>query len=347
MQSSVLITGGLGYIGSHTVVAMMEAGYEVVVIDSLANSRLEVLERIGRIVGRQPKFKELDLCDQEGVEAFFESADGANISAVIHFAAYKNVGESVANPLKYYNNNIGSLVNTLSSMNAQAIPYFVFSSSCSVYGNAAVIPVTETTPLQPAESPYGNTKKIGEEIIADAVKGTTVQAISLRYFNPIGAHSSNEIGEFPSTHMDNLIPALMSTARGDRSHFSVYGNDYNTADGSCVRDYIDIMDLAAAHVKAVERLLKKKNQDSYEVFNLGTGKGVSVLEMIAAAEQVTGTSITYEVQPRREGDVEAIYADPQLANEQLEWAADRSLENMMATAWAWSGALMENTESNE
>jgi len=223
----------------------------------------------------------------------------------------------------------------------------VFSSSCSVYGNAEVIPVTESTPLQSAESPYGNTKKIGEEIISDSVNGSTVQAILLRYFNPIGAHPSNEIGEFPSTHMDNLMPALMSTARGDKPHFSVYGDDYNTADGSCVRDYIDVIDLAAAHVKAVERLLKEDNQDGYEVFNLGTGTGVSVLEMISTAEQVTGTKINYEVRPRREGDVEAIYANPQLANEKLGWKAERSLEDMVATAWAWSGTLVEDSVSDE
>jgi len=325
----------------------MEAGHSVVIIDNLANSRLEVLDRIERIVGARPDFKQLDLCDEPALDNFFRSDIGQGIDAVIHFAAYKNIGESVSNPLKYYANNLGSLINTIGRMSTSGIPALVYSSSCSVYGNPESIPVTESSPLQAAESPYASTKRIGEEIVADSVKSGGIKAISLRYFNPIGAHPSNEIGELPTEYMDNIMPALMSTARGTAQQFSVYGNDYETPDGSCVRDYIDVNDLANAHVKAVDRLTDEKVESVYEVYNLGTGVGVSVMEMISMTEKVTGLTLPFEVKPRREGDVEAVFADPKLANEKLEWKTERSLEDMIKTAWAWSGALLENAGNNE
>ena len=339
MKSNVLVTGGLGYIGSHTVVAIMEAGYEVVILDSLANSSVDVLDRIERIVGQRPLFTQLDICDLKGLQTFFESEAGAGIATVIHFAAYKNVGESVDDPAKYYNNNLDSLDNILAEMVEQKIPSLVYSSSCSVYGNPEIVPVTEETPLQRAESPYGDTKKIGEDMIKDSADGDLVMAIALRYFNPIGAHPSNEIGEFPTQFMDNLIPALMSTALGGKEQFSVYGNTYNTPDGTCVRDYIDIVDLARAHVSAVERLGENDTNSRFEVFNLGTGKGVSVLEMIKMVEKVTGQEINYKIEEARQGDVEAVYADPALANDKLGWTAKRSLEDMMGTSWAWSNVI--------
>ena len=335
----VLITGGLGYIGSHTVVEMIEAGYEVVIIDSLANSELGVLDNIADIVGEKVDFMQLNLCDEPALNDFFNFAMAGNISAVIHFAAYKNVGESVANPLKYYDNNLNSLINTLAAMNRHAIPNLVYSSSCSVYGNPETIPVTEASPLQSAESPYANTKKIGEEIIQNSIKGQDMCAISLRYFNPIGAHPSNAIGEGSTEFADNLMPALTATVRGGQSQFSTYGDDYDTPDGTCVRDYIDVTDIAKAHVKAISRLLGKENEQGYEVFNLGTGKGASVMEMIKMVEKVSGVDLPYIVKPRREGDVEAVYADPGLANKKLGWKSERSLEETVATAWAWSGVL--------
>lgn len=346
MKDKILINGGLGYIGSHTVVEMMAADYEVVIIDNLSNSSLEVLDLIGSIVGRKPGFAQLDLCDKQALNSFFQSGNGRDVKAIIHFAAHKNVGESVTNPLKYYNNNLGSLINTLTAMQDFNIPALVYSSSCSVYGNPKVIPVTEKTPLQRAESPYGNTKRIGEEIIEDTVQEARIQAISLRYFNPIGAHPSNAIGEFPSQFMDNLMPALMSTVRGHKEQFSVYGNSYNTPDGTCIRDYIDIVDLAKAHVKAVDRLCSGENEANYEVFNLGTGKGVSVMEMIQMVEKVTGEKLKYEIESPRKGDVEAVYANPELANDKLSWKAERSLEDMITTSWAWSNVLQEMNINN-
>ncbi len=342
MKDKILINGGLGYIGSHTVVEMMEADYEVVIIDSLSNSRIEVVDLIGSIVGHKPSFTQLDLCDEQALNSFFQSGSGRDVKAIIHFAAHKNVGESVTNPLKYYNNNLGSLINTLTAMQDFNIPALVYSSSCSVYGNPKVIPVTEETPLQRAESPYGNTKKMGEEIIEDTVRTSQVKAISLRYFNPIGAHPSNAIGEFPSEFADNVMPALMATVRGHKEQFSVYGNGYNTADGTCIRDYIDVVDLAKAHVRAVDRICSGNNESSYEVFNLGTGKGASVMEMIQMVEKVTGKKLKYEIEPARNGDVEAVYANPALANDKLNWKAERTLEDMIKTSWEWSNTLQNN-----
>ena len=341
MKAKILINGGLGYIGSHTVVEMMAADYEVVIIDNLSNSRMEVLDRIESIAGRKPGFAQLDLCNQEGLNSFFQSEDGQEITAIIHFAAHKNVGESVESPLKYYNNNLGSLINTLTAMQDFDVPALVYSSSCSVYGNAETIPVTEKTPLQRAESPYGNTKKMGEEIIEDTVLASEVKAISLRYFNPIGAHPSNIIGEFPSEFADNVMPALMATVRGHKEKFSVYGNGYNTADGTCIRDYIDVVDLAKAHVRAVDRICSGNHQSSYEVFNLGTGTGASVMEMIQMVEKVTGKKLKYEIEPARKGDVEAVYANPALANDKLNWKAERTLEDTIKTSWDWSNTLQK------
>ena len=322
MKDKILINGGLGYIGSHTVVEMMEADYEVVIIDSLSNSSIEVVDLIGSIVGHKPSFTQLDLCDEQALNSFFQSGSGRDVKAIIHFAAHKNVGESVTNPLKYYNNNLGSLINTLTAMQDFNIPALVYSSSCSVYGNPKVIPVTEETPLQRAESPYGNTKKMGEEIIEDTVRTSQVKAISLRYFNPIGAHPSNAIGEFPSEFADNVMPALMATV-------------------TCIRDYIDVVDLAKAHVRAVDRICSGNNESSYEVFNLGTGKGASVMEMIQMVEKVTGKKLKYEIEPARKGDVEAVYANPALANDKLNWKAERTLEDMIKTSWEWSNTLQK------
>lgn len=308
-------------------------------VDSLVNSKLEVLNKIESITGVKPHFVQLDLCDKVALEDFLKTPQGLDVGSVIHFAAYKNVGESVSDPLKYYHNNIESLVNTLSLMAEFSIPHLVYSSSCSVYGNPDTSPVTEESTLKPAASPYGNTKKIGEDIIKDLVGTGTIEAIALRYFNPIGAHPSIEIGEYPTEFTDNLMPALTATVRGEREYFSVYGNDYPTGDGTCVRDYIDITDLAKAHVKAVARLINGSNEEEYEVFNLGTGQGVSVMEMIKMVEKVSGQPLRYEIKPRRAGDVEAIYANPDLANKRLNWHAQRSLEEMITTSWEWSGKM--------
>ena len=324
----------------------MENGFDVVVVDNLSNSKKEVLNRIGNITGKLPEFERIDLCDAAALHNFFLSPKAAGIQAVIHFAAFKNVGESVKNPLKYYQNNLFSLINLLSEMKNNNIDKLVFSSSCSVYGNPSKIPVTENAPLQPAQSPYGNTKKMSEEIIRDFALSESLKTISLRYFNPIGAHPSCHIGEFPSEFMDNIVPALTKAARhaGTRhasSLLCVYGNDYNTPDGTCIRDYIDITDLSRAHLTALNRLASGeiKNTAPFEVYNLGTGKGVSVLEIIHAFERVTGQKINYKIVERRRGDVEAVYADPSLANKVLGWKVKKNLDKMIRTAWAWEKAM--------
>ena len=334
MKKRIIVSGGTGYIGSHTAVELINEGYEVILIDNLYNSEKEVTGRIAEITGTTPELEIFDLCDREKLHDCF--GRHRNIDAIIHFAAYKAVGESVNKPLKYYRNNLVSLMNLLDSMRSFDIPGLVFSSSCTVYGQPEKLPVTEDAPIQPAVSPYGNTKQIGEEIIRDTVFAEEkISAISLRYFNPIGAHPSALIGELPRGIPENLVPYITQTAYGLRDELKVYGNDYDTPDGSCIRDYLHVVDLAKAHVIAVERLIGKRNKKRYEVFNLGTGRGVSVLEAIHAFEKATGIKLRYRITGRRPGDIEKIWADPALANRELGWKALSTLEECMRTAWEW------------
>lgn len=339
-NQTILVTGGTGYIGSHTVVELQEQGYDVVIIDDLSNSSIEVLDAICQITGTKPGFEQFDLCDNDKLTDFFNRYD--NISSIIHFAACKAVGESVQYPLKYYRNNLLSLMNLLQAMSSHDIKNFVFSSSCTVYGEPDELPVTENTPLKPAVSPYGNTKRIGEEIIRDSTENSDINSISLRYFNPIGAHQSCLIGEVPSDSSDNLIPPITQTAIGKRESFNVYGNDYDTPDGSCIRDYIHVVDIAKAHVIAIERLINKNNKSSYEVFNLGTGKGNSVFEVIETFEKVSGIKLNYKIVDRRPGDITKVYADTGLANKELGWRAEKTLEEMVSSAWEWEKALIDD-----
>jgi len=334
MKKKILVTGGTGYIGSHTVVELIEEGFDVIIIDNLYNSEAEVIERIKKITGVKPVLEIFDLCDKQKLDKFFQNYK--YISAIIHFAAYKAVGESVNKPLDYYRNNLLSLVNLLDAMKHFSISDIVFSSSCTVYGQPKKLPVTEDAPLQPATSPYGNTKQIGESIIRDTtVSDKNIKAISLRYFNPIGAHSSALIGELPRGVPENLVPYITQTAYGLRDELRVFGNDYDTPDGYCIRDYLHVVDLAKAHVVAVKRLLEGKYKKRYEVFNLGTGKGVSVLEAIKSFEKVTGIKVNYKVVERRAGDIEKIWADPSFANKELGWKTLSSLDDAMKTAWDW------------
>jgi UDP-glucose 4-epimerase len=313
MKKKILVTGGTGYIGSHTVVELIEKGFEVVIIDNLYNSEAEVAERIQKITGIKPALEIFDLCDSHKLDEFFHKYN--DIAAIIHFAAYKAVGESVSKPLQYYRNNLLSLVNLLEAMKKYGIENFVFSSSCTVYGQPEKLPVTEDAPLQPATSPYGNTKQVGESILRDTTfSDKNIKAIALRYFNPIGAHPSALIGELPRGVPENLVPYITQTAMGLREELKVFGDDYDTPDGSCIRDYLHVVDLARAHVIAVERLLNGKNKKNYEVFNLGTGKGVSVLEAIKSFEKVSGVKLNYRIVGRRQGDIEKIWADPAFAN---------------------------------
>lgn len=330
----ILVTGGLGFIGSHTVVELQQKGYEVIVIDNLSNAGIEVLEGITAITGTPPEFEKLDLKDKSRVQSFFETH--TDIEGVIHFAASKAVGESVEDPLLYYENNINTLVYLLQELSKKDRANFIFSSSCTVYGQADALPITESAPVKPAESPYGNTKQIGEEIIKDTCKvNAQLKAISLRYFNPVGAHPTAHIGELPIGVPQNLVPFITQTGIGLREQLAVFGDDYPTEDGTCIRDYIHVVDLAKAHVVALERLLKSKNQGNYEVFNLGTGKGSSVLEVIKSFEKVSGKKLNYRIADRRPGDVIAAYADTQKANEILGWKAESSLDDAMASAWKW------------
>lgn len=334
MKEKILVTGGTGYIGSHTAVELIGEGYNVIIIDNLYNSDAEVVDRIEKITGTRPQFEIFDLCDKKLTDLFFKN--NKDISAVIHFAAYKAVGESVIKPLEYYRNNLVSLINLLDAMQSNGTGNIVFSSSCTVYGQPAILPVTEETPLQPASSPYGNTKQICEEIIRDlTVSNTQISAISLRYFNPIGAHSSALIGELPRGVPENLVPYITQTAIGLRDELNVFGNDYDTPDGSCIRDYLHVSDLSKAHVVAVKRLIEKKNKKDFEVFNLGTGKGVSVLEAISSFEKATGVKLKYKITGRRQGDIVKIWADPSLANKELKWKTVYSLDECMKTAWEW------------
>ncbi|HSD14769.1 MAG TPA: UDP-glucose 4-epimerase GalE [Flavobacterium sp.] len=329
----ILVTGGLGFIGSHTAVELQNQGFDVVIIDDLSNSSIEVLEGISRITGKTPAFEKLDLREKSAVQDFFKRH--ADISGVIHFAASKAVGESVENPLLYYENNIGSLVYLLQELEKKNEANFIFSSSCTVYGQAGKMPITEDAPIQEAVSPYGNTKQIGEEIIKDVVKVSNINAVLLRYFNPIGAHPSAEIGELPIGVPQNLVPFITQTGIGLREELSVFGDDYPTPDGTCIRDYIHVVDLAKAHVVALQRLLQKKNTEKAEVFNVGTGKGSSVLEVIKAFEKVSGQKLPYKIVGRRSGDITVAYANTNKANAVLNWKAQSTLEEALTSAWKW------------
>jgi UDP-glucose 4-epimerase len=329
----ILVTGGLGFIGSHTVVELQNQGFEVVIIDNLSNTSLNVLDGIANITGINTAFENLDLRDKEKVQDFFKRH--RDISGVIHFAASKAVGESVGNPLLYYENNLNTLIYLLQELQQQPEANFIFSSSCTVYGQAEKMPITEDASIQIAMSPYGNTKQIGEEIITDAAKVTNINAILLRYFNPIGAHPSAEIGELPIGVPQNLVPFITQTGFGLRKELSVYGDDYPTPDGTCVRDYIHVVDLAKAHVIAMKRLLDKKNLDKVEIFNLGTGTGSSVLEVIHSFEKVSGQKLPYKIVDRREGDITSAYANTDKANNILGWKAQSTLDEAMESAWKW------------
>ena len=333
----ILVTGGLGFIGSHTVVELQNEGFEVVIVDNLSNTSLSVLEGINNITGKIPAFEKLDLRDKDKVQDFFKRHD--DISGVIHFAASKAVGESVANPLLYYENNIHALVYILQELQKKPEANFIFSSSCTVYGQAETMPITENASIQTAMSPYGNTKQIGEEIITDTAKVTNINAILLRYFNPIGAHPSTEIGELPIGVPQNLVPFITQTGFGLREELSVYGDDYPTSDGTAVRDYIHVVDLAKAHVIALQRLLNKKNIDKVETFNLGTGTGSTVLEVIHTFEKVSGKKLPYKIVARREGDITSAYANTDKANTVLGWKAQSTLEEAMGSAWKWEQKL--------
>ncbi len=336
----ILVTGGTGYIGSHTSVELMNQGFDLVIIDNLSNSKIEVLDGIKAITGIRPKFEKLDLCDAETLDNFFKKNN--QIDAVIHFAAHKAVGESVENPIKYYHNNLVSLLNLLEAMRNYQVPFMVFSSSCTVYGEARELPVTENSPVQPAESPYGNTKQISEEILQEFVNSQDkIQTVSLRYFNPIGAHPSSHIGELPIGEPENLVPYITQTGIGLRDHLKVFGNDYETPDGTAIRDYLHVTDLAKAHVATLKRLLMQQNKKPYEVFNLGMGKGVSVFEMIQSFNRISGKTLNFKIVSRRHGDIEKIWADTSLATKELGWKTESSLDEAMKTAWDWEKRLNE------
>jgi UDP-glucose 4-epimerase len=341
MKKKILVTGGTGYIGSHTTVELINEGFDVLIIDNLQNSEADVVDRIKEITGIKPLLEVFDLCDHGMLEGFIR--EHRDISAVIHFAASKAVGESVIKPLDYYRNNLLSLINLLDVMKRFGIPDLVFSSSCTVYGQPEKLPVTEDAPLQPATSPYGNTKQVCESIIRDTTfSDRNMKAISLRYFNPIGAHPSALIGELPRGIPENLVPYLTQTGYGIREELKVFGDDYNTPDGSCIRDYLHVVDLAKAHVVAIKRLMEGKNRTNYEVFNLGTGNGVSVLEAIKSFERVSGVKLKYKIVGRRAGDIEKIWADPSFANKELGWKTLSSLDEALKTAWDWEKMLRSN-----
>jgi len=335
----ILVTGGAGYIGSHTVVELQQQGFDVVVIDNLCNSNIEVVENIGKITGIAPVFEKLDMTDQQAMLDLF----GRNkYDGVIHFAALKSVPESVDKPVEYYRNNLCAMVNLLECMKVSGTGFVVFSSSCTVYGQPDVLPVSETAPVKRPWSPYGNTKRICEEMIEDFTGIAAARAISLRYFNPIGAHESSFIGELPLGIPNNLVPYITQSAIGKRGPLKVFGDDYNTPDGTAIRDYIHVVDLAKAHVKAVDRIIEEQSNSDYEVFNLGTGQGYSVLEVINSFEKVSGKKLDYEIVGRRPGDVEKVWADTVYANRELGWKAERDLDEMMLSAWNWEKAIAES-----
>lgn len=332
-NKTVLISGGAGYIGSHTAVELINAGYDVVIIDNLSNSEKDAVEGVKKITGKDVAFEIVDTCDKEALRKVFEKYP---FDTVIHFAAYKAVGESMAQPLMYYQNNLVSFMNIVEMMKEFGRPNILFSSSATVYGEAEHLPVTEKTPRQPATSPYGNTKQIAEDILRDCCRAYEgVNGIALRYFNPVGAHPSALIGELPRGVPNNLVPFITQTAAGIRKELSVFGNDYDTPDGTCLRDYIDVVDLAKAHVAAVDRMTSGKMDERYEIFNIGTGKPVSVLELVTTFEKVNGLTLPYKIVGRRPGDVPAIWADTSLANNMLGWKAERSLDETLRAAWAW------------
>ena len=336
----IIVTGGLGFIGSHTVVELQNEGFEVIAIDNLSNSSENVLDGIEKITGKKPIFEKMDLRDKASVQNFFKKHN--DISGVIHFAASKAVGESVENPLLYYENNINALVYLLQELAALPSANFIFSSSCTVYGQAEKMPITEDASVQPAMSPYGNTKQIGEEIITDVAKVTNIKSILLRYFNPIGSHPSAEIGELPLGVPQNLVPFITQTAIGLREKLSVFGNDYPTPDGTAIRDYIHVVDLAKAHVVALQRLIQNQNLEKVETFNLGTGTGSSVLEVIQTFEKVSGQKLNYQIVGRREGDITSAYANTDKANKVLGWKALSTLEDSLASAWKWEQKIKKN-----
>jgi UDP-glucose 4-epimerase len=331
-MAKILVTGGLGFIGSHTVVELQNKGFEVVIIDNLSNTTIAVLDNITSITGVKPEYVNLDLRVEEDVKRFF---DNRKIDGVIHFAAYKAVGESVNNPLDYYKNNLNTLVYLLEELRIRKIENFIFSSSCTVYGQADKLPITEKAPVKPAESPYGYSKQVGEIIIRDTCKAYGLNAIALRYFNPIGAHASIKIGELPIGVPQNLIPFITQTAAGIREELSVYGDDYPTSDGTAVRDYIHVVDLAKAHIAALNRLIEKRNKEKYEYFNVGTGTGSSVLEVIKAFEKASGSPLKYKIVGRREGDITSAYADTSIANKELNWKTELTLDEALDSAWKW------------
>ncbi|RVT98267.1 UDP-glucose 4-epimerase GalE [Mucilaginibacter limnophilus] len=338
-MAKILVTGGMGYIGSHTVVELVNSGYEPVIVDDLSNSHPKILEQLTKIIGYKPIFHQVDLCDEKAVANLVATEN--DIAGIIHFAAFKAVGESVQHPLKYYRNNFYSLINLLNGYYGKSVN-FVFSSSCTVYGQPEQLPVTEDAPVQPAQSPYGNTKQVAEEILKDMVaSGSNYKVISLRYFNPVGAHESALIGELPIGVPQNLVPFITQTAIGKREKITVFGDTYNTPDGSCIRDYIHVVDLAKAHVSAL-KLAEKDSFTGYDVFNLGTGKGSSVLEVIAAFEQTTGVKLNYQIGPPRPGDVEQVWGDVTKSSEKLGWKTELGLDVMMSSAWEWEKYINQN-----
>ena len=337
-MEKILVTGGLGFIGSHTVVELQNKGFEVLIIDDLSNSTLSVLDGIIKITNKKPSFFKIDLKDKQAVTKFFTEN---KVAGVIHFAASKAVGESVHEPLKYYENNITTLIYVLQEMNKNKITNFIFSSSCTVYGQADELPITENAPIKPAESPYGKTKQISEEIIIDTTKVSDLNAIALRYFNPIGGHDSLEIGELPLGVPQNLIPYVTQTAAGIREELSVFGDDYDTPDGTAVRDYIHVVDLAKAHIVAMKRLLNRTNKSSMEFFNIGTGQGSSVLDVIKIFEKATNKKLNYKIVARRKGDITSAYADTTLANTELGWQSELTLEDSLRSSWLWQEKLMK------
>ncbi|MDA3890721.1 MAG: UDP-glucose 4-epimerase GalE [Salinivirgaceae bacterium] len=342
-KGKILVTGGMGYIGSHTTVELINQGYEVVIIDNLSNSQAFILDRIEEITGLRPKFYEFDLLDEKALDACF--AENINLRGIIHFAAGKAVGESVEKPLYYYRNNLVTMLNVLEAMKKYNMENFVFSSSCTVYGQPDELPVTENAPVKPAESPYGYTKQVCESILRDTIaSGAKIKGIALRYFNPIGAHHTGLIGELPIGVPANLLPFVTQTAYGIREQLSVFGDDYNTPDGSCIRDYIHVVDLAKAHIVAIERMIGGKNKSNYEMFNIGTGNGFSVFDVIKSFEKSTGEKVNYKVAPRRAGDIEQIWADTTIGNNELGWKAEKTIDEMTLSAWKWEQNYRKSQE---